>query len=265
MLTSVIKIIAVLVCTYLVILVMLFLLQNRMIFLPSATAFGDCLGSDVFEVEPVTAESGVRFYYRAAEEPEAVVLYFHGNAGSACHRIHFIAELEDLPYDFAILEYPGFGQDDRPPTEGAILEAALQLYDEVADRVPNIFLFGESLGSSVAAYVASQREVSGAIFQSPFTSLKNVARAHYPIIPVSLLLRSNFETLKWAEEAQIPIMILSAERDEVVPARDTKRLADSLSVPPELHIFPQAFHNTILAEDEDRYWQLIREFLGRAR
>jgi pimeloyl-ACP methyl ester carboxylesterase len=64
----------------------------------------------------------------------------------------------------------------------------------------HVVLMGRSLGSGVAVHVAAKRKVGGVILVTPLDSLVNVARAHYPIFPVGLMLKHRFDSAALAPE-----------------------------------------------------------------
>jgi pimeloyl-ACP methyl ester carboxylesterase len=121
-------------------------------------------------------------------------------------------------------------------------------------------VMGRSLGSGVASMLAGSRAVRAAVLITPFDSLAAVAAGHYPIFPVRLLLRHPFPSEDWARKARAPALILAAERDDIVPARHAKRLAEAWAGTPEVHVLAGTGHNDI--ETSPDYYRLIRRFLG---
>ena len=124
----------------------------------------------------------------------------------------------------------------------------------------HMVLMGRSLGSGVAVYVASQRRVRGVILVTPFDSLLNVARHHYPILPVGLLLRHSFDSIGMAPAIPTPALFLVAARDEVIPPEFAVRLAQAWGGPRHTVHIEGAGHNDIQLEAD--YWQAVNRFLA---
>jgi fermentation-respiration switch protein FrsA (DUF1100 family) len=114
---------------------------------------------------------------------ERALVWFHGNAGNAGHRLgrarRFVV---DLGLDVALVDYRGYGRSGGVPSEAGLYLDGRAVYDAAAGRgvVPaRIVLFGESLGAAVAVDVAAERPAGAVVLEAPFASLRAMARAHY--------------------------------------------------------------------------------------
>ena len=112
--------------------------------------------------------------------------------------------------------------------------------------------FGESLGSAVALRLAVEHRPAGLILKSPFTSLADIGRYHYPVAPVHLLLRDRFASIENAPRIQCPVLVIAGTRDTVVPIDFTRHLYAAIVAPKTLVELPVADHNDyeLLAGDE---------------
>jgi len=197
------------------------------------------------------------------------VLVMHGNAGQAVDRQYWTALFRGLhksgPWEVFVLEYPGYGPRTGKPSEQALRDAALQAMDLLQAAQPGrVLLLGESLGSGVAAHVAAARPdtVAGMLLVTPFSSLGAVAQHHMPFLPVSLLLRDRFDTLKLLANFEGPMVIVTGSDDTIVP--------EPLALPlqaahrgPLLHWSqPGAGHNTIDVDPRAAGWREIDTFLA---
>ena len=128
------------------------------------------------------------------------------------------------------MPYRGYGGSDGEPDRDAMLADALALYDEVAKRHPGqpVAVVGRSLGSGVAAWVASRRPVAKLVLVTPFDSLGKVAKVHYPWLPVDLLLRERYDSADWLRGRREPTLVLRASDDRAVPAANTDALLAAL-------------------------------------
>lgn len=143
------------------------------------------------------------------------------------------------------MNYRGYCGAAGRPTESALYSDGLSLFEEVRKSHPNVLVVGRSLGSSVAVYVASRKAVERLVLVTPFDSLVHVGRAHFPIMPVGLLLRDRYESWKYAPQVEAPVTIIAAERDEIVPRSSTDRLRGCFRTVAEYVVIPDADHNDV--------------------
>ncbi len=190
------------------------------------------------------------------------LIYFGGNAESIQNmRENLAAWFPE--HSHYLLAYRGYGASDGRPEEALLFADALALFDHAKNQTGTevVSVMGRSLGSGVASYIASQRPVHRLVLITPFDSLAGVAGHHYPWLPVDLLIRDRFDSARHLADFRGPVLIVSAGRDQVIPAQSTDRLAASLPVPPEVLMLPLANHDTALAESTE--WQPVAEYLRR--
>ena len=248
----------------------LYLLQERLIFLPRPLHEGarNALREHpaVTEIE-MRAEDGTRLHgwlRRGAGEADrpGLVIYFGGNAEEVSGQV--LDADAPAPWSFAALNYRGYGRSEGRPGEAALVADALLAYDRLAAREDvdpdRIVVFGRSLGGGVAVQLAAARPVRGVVLVSPFDSLKSVGRTHYPFVPVSLLLAHPFDSLARAPSLEAPLLVLAGERDRIVPPAHSRRLLDAWNGPKRWVPLPGADHNGIHLHPS--YRPAIREFLG---
>ena len=111
----------------------------------------------------------------------------------------------------------------------------------------------------MAVHVAAHRPVRGVILITPFDSLRNVARRHYPVLPVKLLLKHPFDSAALAPDITIPALILIGRQDTIIPSQHAIRLSEVWRGPVEFIIIDGVGHNDI--QLEPRYWEVINAFL----
>jgi uncharacterized protein len=189
-----------------------------------------------------------------------VILYFGGNAEdvlyTATTATHFAAER------MLLMNYRGYGLSPGKPSQAALFEDALVIYDHVrasgvsADR---IVAMGRSLGSGIAAMLAANRPLRSVILVTPFDSMAAVAAHHYRVLPVRTLLKHPFPADEFARTAQVPALLLAAERDNIVPPIHAQRLSEAWAGPHRLQVLEGVGHNDI--ERNAQYCELINDFL----
>jgi uncharacterized protein len=234
---------------------LLFFKQRELIYYPGATQVS------ARETDYSLAHDGLTLRgWRLNPGKTKALLYFGGNAERLELSREEFAELfpDRTVY---LLSYRGYGASEGKPDQTALFGDALALYDHVSAQHPQapIALIGRSLGSGVASYVASQRPVERLALVTPFDSLAAVAQSHYPMLPVSRLMRDRYDSTRYLPQYRGPLLVLRAGRDEVIPPTNTDKLLAALESKPKVIDFPQADHNDI--SDDPRYAGALRDFL----
>lgn len=192
----------------------------------------------------------------------AVVLYFGGNAEDVLYTAGAASNIDARAV--VVVNYRGYGGSTGKPGQQALYDDGLAIYDYAIKRgvtPEHIVVMGRSLGSALASLLAAARPVRAAILVTPFDSLASVAADHYPFLPVRLLLRHPFPSTDWAKRANVPALIIAADRDAVVPAAHGRKLFDAWAGPKQFHLLPQTGHNDIDMHPD--YYRLIDGFLRR--
>ncbi|MDK1024981.1 MAG: alpha/beta hydrolase [Gammaproteobacteria bacterium] len=193
------------------------------------------------------------------ENQTNAIIYFGGNAEAVENNMPLFAGA--FPeHTLYLVNYRGYGGSSGQPSETALFQDAISIYDELDDVYDRISVIGRSLGSGVATYLAAHRKIDKLVLVTPYDSILNVAQASFPIYPMSVLLKDKFDSLKWVNDIESKTMILIAEFDEVIPGRHSHNLAAAF--PPDqltVEILFAASHNTV--SDQPRYMQLLEDFL----
>ncbi len=106
----------------------------------------------------------------------------------------------------------------------------------------NIIIYGESLGTGVAIQVAREKKIEGLILDAPYTSILELASAQFPWLPVSLLLKDRYESIKYIGEVHVPVFFLHGDADEIVPVEMGRQLFRAANEPKEIKIIPGGGH-----------------------
>lgn len=163
--------------------------------------------------------------------PRATVVVFHGNAGTVSDRAYMAAPLTALGYRVVLVEYPGYGHRAGELRIAELGERGVEDFDRVRARYPKepIAVLGESLGAAMAATVAAARPaaVCNLVLITPWNRLSEVAQEKFPIFPARLMLKADYPSDLALQRYTGPVTIVGAERDQVIPVRHAKTLADS--------------------------------------
>jgi pimeloyl-ACP methyl ester carboxylesterase len=189
-----------------------------------------------------------------------LVVYFGGNAEEVSWMIE--DALTRTPgVAWLLTSYRGYGASGGSASEAAIFADALAWHDyAVKDLKPGkVFVLGRSLGSGAAVYLAAERPVSGVLLAAPYDSMVEVARHHYPWLPVSLLLKHRFDSASRAPGIRAPLLCLVAGSDEIIPPARARRLYDAWAGPKRWVALEEAGHNT--TDSHPMFWQNVTDFL----
>jgi hypothetical protein len=240
--------------------------QDRMIFpgwgFDTVQASGIEPGDERLEV--VTPD-GVRLtgaLRRAAKPNRGLVLIFGGNAEDADWRLrHMGGWLRDV--DLATFFYRGYGPSGGRPSEAALVADATLVHDRLVALLEpqRVVAAGFSLGSGVAAQLARRRPLEGLILVTAFDSILSVAARRYPFAPVPWLLRHPFRSDEALAGLAVPVAVIAAEQDDIVPPRHTQRLIDELAQPVLVAWIKDADHVSIY--DHVAYRDAFRAALDR--
>ncbi|MGH9314986.1 MAG: alpha/beta hydrolase [Vicinamibacterales bacterium] len=173
------------------------------------------------------------------------VIVFNGNAGNRTFRAPLAAGLAERGISTLLFDYRGYGGNPGSPAEEGLASDARAARRYVALRAGSdrIVYFGESLGSGVAVRLATEQPPSALILRSPFTSLTDTGRYHYPFLPVGLLLGDRFASIDRIRNVRCPLLVIAADRDSVIPSAQSRRLFEAALEPKRLLIVERADHN----------------------
>jgi len=195
------------------------------------------------------------------EGKENAVIYFGGNAETVFYNVEkFKSSFSD--FTLYLVEYRGYGWSSGIPTEENLFKDALFLYDTIKNKHQKINVVGRSLGSGVASYLTSKREVNKLALITPFDSLEYVAQQMYPFYPLGLLLKDKYRSVKHLESRTSKnILILMAENDTLIPVSHGYSLAKSLPKKEvQVELIDNAGHNTI--SNFSAYYDILHQFMN---
>ncbi|MFT4312760.1 MAG: alpha/beta hydrolase [Candidatus Woesearchaeota archaeon] len=205
--------------------VYLYLAQTSLIFYPDNQDFKNCPGFSDFQIKQI---HDTRFYYKF-ESKESVLVYYHGNAGSACARSPTREHLQRPGMSMIYVEYTGYSNDQKTPSTKKLQQ---NVHDIIAfleeEGFEKVIVYGQSLGSALGAYHAKNAQVDALFLVSTFPSLHEVAQSKYRIYPASVLLREQLYTQNWLETYTGRAVLIHGTADRIVPTRFSRQVYDSL-------------------------------------
>lgn len=224
---------------------------------PAETVFEDCWFETV---------DGLRIHgwYLKHEEPQAVILYAHGNAGNVTHRAVVAAYLHNrFKASILLFDYRGYGRSEGTPTvEGLVRDArAARDYLALRERIQpkDTVLMGRSLGGAVVVQLAADEGARGLILESTFSSLRDVAVSHYPELLVNLLVADRLDSRSAISQFHGPVLISHGNADRTIPFQLGRELFDAANEPKAFVEIAGADHND---QQSEAYYNKLERFLA---
>lgn len=204
----------------------------------------------------------VSAWYTPGQRPGPALVFFHGN-GENLETLRLSQTLDsfaELGFPSLAVDYPGYGRSEGKAAEPHLVAAARQAYEWMGDRHPErpLVAVGWSLGAAVAIQAASDADLAGMILMSPWTSLADVGREHYPSWLVGAFVRESYDTLAAAADLRVPVLVLHGERDAIIPARHGRLVAEALEEARFVEV-PRRGHNDLLGDPLP--WMEMEQFL----
>ena len=212
-----------------------------MIYFPDNQDFKNCEGFNDYEKINL---NGTRFYIK--ENSDRALIYYHGNAGSACDRSFLKNTFDNYNYTLIFVEYSGYSADNKKPSYELILKDVrnIHYYLENNSYHDNI-VFGQSIGSGPASYHASLSNISKIILVSSFSSMLDLAKSKYLYYP-SFFIKEKYDNIEWLKNFKGEIIIIHGEKDKEISSKLSRKLFDNLSTKSkEYVIIPNYDHNNI--------------------
>jgi hypothetical protein len=250
---------------------LLWVLRDRMIFPVRGTrtaepaVFGMPDGRAVTIPTP-DGEQLAAWYFPPADTAGAALLWFHGNAEWISGFADLVRALRPARAGLLVVDYRGYGSSTGRPTVAGVTLDGLAAWDWLVARPEvdpsRVVVFGRSVGSGPALHVAAERAVAGVVVESAFTSLRAMARQHYPIFP-SVLAGAGFDNLAAIRRVRAPVLFIIGAADRIVPPAMGRTLADAAAGPTEVWRIPGADHNSTYPTAPDEYRRRLHTFIDR--
>jgi hypothetical protein len=253
---------------------MLFLLQDRLVFLPhmpgrALEATPEAL-SLAYEDAWIGTEDGERLHgwFIPADSSRGTLLFFHGNAGNISHRLQSLLIFNRLGLDVLMVDYRGYGQSSGSPGEqGTYLDARAAwdyLVGERGVEGDRVVIFGRSLGGAVGAWLASRDDVSpaGLVVESTFSSGLDMGRRLYPVLPVRLITRIDYPVKDYVTAVEAPLLVIHSRDDEIIPF-DMGRAVFDAATGPKSFLELSGDHNAGFWLSRETYVPALDDFLTR--
>lgn len=249
---------------YLLIVLLMMILEESFLYFPTKFPDGDWHPPGLaFEDAWFDAADGTHLHgwFVPCENPRAVALFAHGNAGNLSHRADYLFALHRLGVAVLAFDYRGYGRSAGSPTEAGIMADARAARTWLAKRagIPesDIVLMGESLGGAVMVQMAAEVPARGLVLENTFTRARDVAGVHYPWLPVQLM-RTQLDSAAQIGKYHGPLLQAHGGADTIVPYQLGRQLFDAANEPKQFVTIKGGDHND---PRTPQFYQALDQFL----
>jgi alpha-beta hydrolase superfamily lysophospholipase len=209
--------------------IVLYFIQDRILFHPQPLPKDHHFSFDQPFEEiniPFEKENLSIVKFKPNNTSKGIVLFYHGNMENVEHYKNYPDFFLRNGYELWMIDYPGFGKTTGKRSEKTIDEEALLMYDMASKAIggDSILIYGKSIGTGIAAYVAANRNCRRLILETPYYSIPAMARHYFPIYPVNLLIKYCFPVHEYLNKAKASVTILHGTKDEIVPYQQSMLL-----------------------------------------
>ncbi|MEO5807614.1 alpha/beta hydrolase [Devosia sp.] len=205
--------------------------------------------------------SVVNGWYKAPQPGKPLIVYYKGNSGSFSKEHERYEKWTQDGYGFLAFDYRGFPASPGSITQQNILDDATAAFDFAKAKGFPIVIWGRSLGSGPATYIASIRDADALLLETPFLSAVGVAAERYPYLPVYWVMRDQFPNNEWIRHVNEPVLIAHGTADKTIDVSNGKRLYDLAPNKDELWIVPDKGHSDLWAAG---IWDHAATFFAKA-
>lgn len=243
----------------------LFLVKNqRVLQYTPGTAYANLEDVDFPAARLVTIAVGqylsVRGWYAPPRPGMPVIVYYKGNEGSFTDSVERFKQMNADGYGIVAFDYRGFPMSPGAITQEGVLADALAVFDWISTSDAPVIIWGRSLGTGPATYVASLREAAAVVLESPFTAAVDVAAERYPIFPVRMLMKDPYPSREWIGQVTEPVLVAHGTDDRVINVHHGRDLFALAPNGKELWIVEGGTHTSLWA---DGIWDRAKAFFDQ--
>lgn len=243
------KIILIACVIYVLLCTAVYFLQENLLFFPRHLANDYAYNFDAaFSEVNIPSSSGnvLNGLHFKTDSAKGIVIYFHGNAGNLATWGSVWENFIPEKYDLLIFDYAGYGKSTGEMSEENLFKDAQSVYDFCKKNYSEdkIILYGSSIGTGIAAHVASENHPEQLILEAPYFSMVDLSSNLYPFLP-SFILRYPLRTDLYLPKVKCPVTIFHGTEDEVIYSGSSEKLRPLLKKGDEIYFIPGGHHNDL--------------------
>lgn len=178
---------------------------------------------------------------------KGVVLYFHGNRGNINRYAKYAANFTRNGYQVFMADYPGYGKTTGKLSEENLYKQAMEVYKLAHSKFndDSIIIYGKSLGSGIASWLASKKNCKRLILETPYYSMPDLFSHYAPIYPTSAMAHFKLPTFEYLQEVKAPVTIFHGNDDGVIPYDNSHKLTKKFKQGDEFITIENGGHNNL--------------------
>lgn len=255
------KIISIMLLVYLIGALLIYFFQETLIFrsraLPASHQFDSSLPHREITVAVNKQDTLHAVLYRPDSGAiRGLVLYFHGNRQNIGWYEKFVPYFTQLGYEVLMPDYPGYGKSKGKITEQKLYEWATLTYQIARKRyaADSLIIYGKSLGTGIAAQLASRRDCKHLMLETPYYRFSDVLQRFLPLYPMNLLLRYQLPTCQYLPLVSAPITLLHGTKDGIVSFAQSQKLSALFKPQDKLVVVEGGSHNDLYRFSKTTEW-----------
>ncbi|MDX2049349.1 MAG: alpha/beta fold hydrolase [Chitinophagaceae bacterium] len=178
---------------------------------------------------------------------KGVVLYFHGNKKNISWYARFAPRFTKHGYEVWMIDYPGYGKSTGSFTEEMLYLYAMQMYKLAKNKfaADSIIIYGKSMGTGIAACLASFQPCKKLILETPYYSFSSIGSYYFPIYPMEMMTKIKIPSFKYLQNVKAPVSIFHGTGDRIIPYSNAERLKPYLKPGDEFITVEGGSHNDL--------------------
>jgi len=178
---------------------------------------------------------------------KGIVIYFHGNLRNVMRYAPYASNFTRHGYEVWMPDYPGFGKTTGAFTEANLYMQAREVYKLARTKYSSdrIIIYGRSLGSGVASWLASRKPCQRLVLETPYYSIPDLFRRYAPIYPAASLSHFLFPTGEYLSDIKVPVTIFHGTDDWIIPYNRAAKLKKVLKPGDEFITIDHGSHNDL--------------------
>lgn len=195
-----------------------------------------------------------------------IVIYFHGNAGNLYHRIDEASVIYNMGHNVIISGYRGYGMSSGEPTEDGIYIDGRTVLEYVSGTLhykpENIYIYGRSIGTTVAVDISQNIPLGGVILITPLSSAADFIRDKYTGI-LAVAGKNHYNSIGKIRNLKSPVLVIHGTEDEIIPFNHGEKLYEAYQGKKFFVSIPGGGHNDLEFIDPELYWNPVNSFIEK--